>query len=98
MSERDTTEGPDALAAGMPEGWKDSIDVLKVRGFAPDGIPHDSDLYMVYEGLLIMKEMAEALEMAVEFCPVDCATGIKPDMIYGHKEARAALKKFKEWK
>ena len=74
----------------MPEGWKDSIKVLEDRGFAADGVPHDSDLEMIREGLLLMREMAEALEEA--------SYRMKPADETEIDAVGNALKKFKEWK
>lgn len=47
--------------------------------------------------LAIIKDMAKALTMTTDYCPGDCKQGEK-SYIYGHDEARDALKKFKEWK
>lgn len=86
----------------MPEGWKESKEILNRRGFAPDGIPHDSELYLIDQGLDLMKEMAEALDATEKRMQVwHDLSNLKREVPVYQQEYLDILnlnKKFKEWK
>jgi hypothetical protein len=78
----------------MPGSWEDLRQEYQERVFEKNPLGD----YRVIEALSLLQEMAEALEIVVEYCPRGCEDDIEADKIYGHKEAREALKKFRDWK